>query len=72
MRKEADFEVMDRIKVYYAAKGNAAEVFARNKEEIAGEVLADALLAETAPEAAYSKEWSINGEKVKLAVEKSL
>ena len=67
MRKEADFEVLDRIKVYYSGNDNIAKVFADNKDSIASDVLADEISEGTA---GYTKEWNINGEKVTLSVEK--
>ena len=66
MRKEADFEVMDRISVAYAGTAKANEIFAKNKDLIAGEVLADSIEEGTAGD--HVKEWNINGEKVTLAV----
>ncbi len=68
MRKEADFEVLDRIKVYYKDNDKIAEIFDRNKEAISTDVLADDICEGTA---AISKEWNINGETVTLGVEKN-
>ena len=68
MRKEANFEVMDRIEVTYSGSEKINSIFAANKDTIAAEVLADSLTEGT--EGAYSKEWNINGEKVTLAVTK--
>ena len=68
MRKEADFQVMDRIVVY--AKGNEKieQILSAHKEEIESAVLAnDIVLGSTS---GYEKDWSINGEKVTMAVEK--
>ena len=68
MRKEADFQVMDRIVVY--AKGNEKieKILSAHKEEIESAVLAnDIVLGSTS---GYEKEWNINGEKVTMAVEK--
>ena len=66
MRKEAGFEVMDRIEVAYSGSERIAGIFEKNKEVIGNEVLADAVAAGT--DGAYAKEWNINGEKVSLAV----
>jgi isoleucyl-tRNA synthetase len=66
MRKEAGFEVMDRISVSYQADGKVADIFAGHGQEICGEVLADALTAGAIT--GYEKEWNINGEKVTLGV----
>ena len=68
MRKEADFEVTDKIKVYYQGTEKAESVFASHAEEIGEEVLAVEVL--NATPAGYTKEWNINGELVTLGVEK--
>ena len=69
MRKEADFEVMDRITVAYQGTAKANDIFARNKDAIASEVLADSI--DEGSDGSYVKEWNINGEKVTLAVSKN-
>jgi isoleucyl-tRNA synthetase len=69
MRKEAGFEVMDRIGVSYLADGRVADIFAGHGQEICGEVLADSLTAGAIT--GYEKEWNINGEKVTLGVVRS-
>ncbi len=68
MRKEADFEVMDRITVSYEGSDKINSIFETNKDEIAGEVLADEIVV--GANGSYTKEWNINGEKVKLSVTK--
>ena len=68
MRKEAGFEVMDKIRVTYTGSGKAEAVFAQNAESIRQEVLANAV--EAAKPAGYVKEWKINGEDVTMGVEK--
>lgn len=67
MRKEAGFEVMDHIAVSYTADEKVTGIFNKYGEKIQTEVLANAITAGTL--AGYQKEWSINGEKVTLAVE---
>ncbi len=69
MRKEADFEVMDRIAVTYESEDKLAEIFEANGETIRHEVLADTIVR-TEP-AGFTKSWNINGEKVILGVEKN-
>ena len=69
MRKEAGFEVMDRINISYVADGKVADIFASHGAQICGEVLGDGLTAGTI--SGYGKEWKINGEKVTLGVEKN-
>ena len=68
MRKEAGFEVMDKITV--SAKGNDKidAILKKYESEIRDEVLA--VKVEYGIVSGYSKEWSINGETVTLGVEK--
>ena len=68
MRKEAGFEVMDKIAVSYTAAEKASDIFTRNQDTIRSEVLAVSLVPEKL--SGYTKEWNINGEKVTLSVEK--
>jgi isoleucyl-tRNA synthetase len=68
MRKEAGFEVTDHINVYQDGNEKIAEVLSTHASEIQKEVLAEKILS--GKTAGYSKEWSINGEKVTLGVEK--
>ncbi len=68
MRKEAGFEVMDRIYVYQSGNDRLAEILNGHRAEIGGEVLADEILIGL--EGGYKKEWNINGEKTTLGVEK--
>ena len=68
MRKEAGFEVMDKITVSYKADQKVKDIFTKYGEEIAKEVLAESVVADTV--SGYQKEWNINGETVVLGVEK--
>ncbi len=68
MRKEAGFEVMDRIKVYAKGSQKIAEIFQKYEAQIMGDVLADSIV--TGETNGYVKDWNINGEAVTLGVEK--
>lgn len=68
MRKEACFEVLDRITVSHSGSKKIAEVIQRNQEQIKADVLANQI-EDTLTEG-YTKEWNINGEKVTLCVKK--
>ncbi len=68
MRKEADFEVMDKITVTYDGSEKAEAVFAKFAGEIGSETLAESVVK--ASPVGYVKEWKINGEKVNLGVER--
>ena len=68
MRKEAGFEVMDRIKVYVSGNDRIADIMERNSAQIKGVVLADEIIRDSM--AGYEKDWNINGEDVRLSVER--
>ena len=68
MRKEADFEVTDRIQVSFAGNEKVADIALRNKDAIAGKVLAESMA--TGENLAVAKEWNVNGENVTISVER--
>ena len=68
MRKEAGFEVMDKINVYVKDNKVIEDIMKTHAEEIQSEVLAEEVLLDTTQ--GYEKEWNINSQKVTLAVEK--
>ncbi len=68
MRKEADFNVTDHIKVTYEGTATIADIFTRFAASIAEDTLADSITAST-PQG-FVKEWDVNGEKVAIGVEK--
>ena len=68
MRKEAGFEVMDRINIYVDKNDNIIRILQKNKEEIMSEVLANDVIFGKMD--GYNKQWNINGEDVELGVEK--
>ena len=69
MRKDSDFQVTDRIKVYVTGNAKIADVMEKNADEIKRVVLGDAFVMDAACD--NSKEWNINGEKVTIGVEVS-
>ncbi len=68
MRKEAGFEVMDKIIVNVDKNAKIEDIINNNLDEIKLEVLAEKV--EFGKMSGYSKEWNINGENVSLGVEK--
>ena len=68
MRKEAGFEVMDKITVYSEGNDRIAELMDNFCDEIRTEVQAAAICRGSVK--GYTKEWNINGETVTLGVEK--
>ena len=69
MRKEAEFEVLDKITVYHNGNENIANIISKNIEQIKEDVLANDILSGSSD--GYTKEWNINGEKVTLSVVKN-
>ena len=68
MRKEAGFEVTDRIHVYVKDSQKIESIIKAHESEIKGEVLAQEITFGTT--SGYEKEWKINSEAVTMAVEK--
>ena len=69
MRKEAGFEVTDRINVYVSASGDALSVLTEKSSDIANGVLAVKVeITDTVN--GYVKEWDVAGSKVIIGVEK--
>ncbi len=68
MRKEAGFEVVDRINLYIQAEGNALKVINEKSTNLKEAVLANQII--TSEVKGYIKEWDIVSENVKIGVEK--
>lgn len=64
MRKEANFNVTDRIRVFHSGNDKIAEILKNN--DVSVDVLAEEVVAKEGGE--LSKEWNINGEVVTLGV----
>lgn len=70
MRKEADFEVTDRIHVRYQASDTLKEAFEAGRELIMSSVLALSF-SQGGMDGYIQKEWDLNGETAVLAVQKA-
>ena len=68
MRKEAGFEVMDKIMISYQADDKVAAIFDKYGDAIKADVLGLDAVAGSVD--GYEKEWNINGETVLLGVKK--
>ena len=66
MRKDADFNVTDRILITLKGNDKIVKIIENNRDEIFTAVLADGITIGE-PDG-YSAEWNINGEKVTLGV----
>ena len=69
MRKEAGFEVLDKITVYYSNNEKIKNIISKNIEQIKEDVLATDILNDAKD--GYTKDWNINGEDVTLTVVKN-
>ena len=68
MRKEAGFEVTDRIVLGEKGNDKIRDIIAKNEELIRKNVLATAVTFDAVD--GYVKEWNLNGERVELSVRK--
>jgi len=68
MRKEAGFEVTDRIVLGEKGNDRIRDIIAKNEELIRKNVLATAVTFDAVD--GYVKEWNLNGERVELSVRK--
>ncbi|MDD2970870.1 MAG: isoleucine--tRNA ligase [Lachnospiraceae bacterium] len=66
MRKDADFEVTDHIKVYVSGNDRIADLVQKNETAIGTKVLADQFVMNETTD--ISKEWNVNGENVTLGI----
>jgi len=68
MRKEAGFDISDRITTCYQASGEFAQVFQNWSAYIQSETLSTSLVAGEAPAGAYAETHNIEGQELKLGV----
>lgn len=68
MRKDAGFEVQDRIVFGYGNNSRIAAIAEKYSKEIAGDILAKDISSEI--DGGYVKKWNINGEESVFAVRK--
>ncbi len=68
MRKDAGFNIEDRISTYYQASGEMTQVMGTWSEYIQAETLSTRLVEGVAPEGAYEESHQVDGESLVLAV----
>ena len=71
MRKEAGFEVTDRIHVIFTGDDELAEALEANAEMICRTTLALSLERKAAQDGFVTKTWDINGKKAELGIRKA-
>lgn len=69
MRKEAGFQVVDRIKIFYQATDRLNKAIKQQSEYIKNETLALALV-EGFQQGECHRQWDINGERVDIGIER--
>ena len=68
MRKDSDFNVMDRINVTLTGNDKLFDIAKNNEETISTIVLSDSII--NGDKGTNAKEWDINGEKVTISVQR--
>ncbi len=71
MRKDAGFEVTDRVHVTYRATPAVNQALVTWADMVRNVVLALTLTQGEAPEGAYTQDWDINGEQAQLSVRRA-
>ena len=70
MRKDADFDVVDKIKIYYESDEKLIKYIGKFSEYIKSETLADELASKPSNNG-YSEEWEIGDYKCKISIVKA-
>jgi isoleucyl-tRNA synthetase len=70
LRKSAEFDIADRIRIHYTATPKLARALEQFRDYIMGETLADEMSADPAPANAATLDDTFDGEKVTIGVVK--
>ena len=70
MRKDAGFEISDRIHTYYQVSGDFSAAIYEWSEYIKAETLTSMLFEEQPPESAYSETQTVDGQQITLGVQR--
>ncbi|MBI2760544.1 MAG: isoleucine--tRNA ligase [Chloroflexi bacterium] len=71
LRKDAGFEIADRIVTFYEGDGDVARVMENHADYIAGETLSRELVAGSGRDGAHGAQVEIDGRTVRLAVQRA-
>jgi isoleucyl-tRNA synthetase len=72
MRKEADYEVTDRIIIGYDGSDHLDEAIKERLETIKTETLAETIQSETLKEPDFIKLWDIEGENCEISIQRTI
>ncbi len=70
MRRDADFEISDRIAITYSGSERVARALAAHRDYVAGETLAESVQAAEPPAGAFSQAFTIDDEELVLSVQR--
>ena len=70
MRKEENFDIMDKISVFIYDNDYLVDVVNKHKEMLFKDIMAKDIMTVTAPTDAIIREWDINDKNVKIAIKK--
>ena len=70
MRKENNFDVMDKIIVYIAENKKIEDIISRHKDLLLKDIMAKDVVIGDCKEDIISKNWEINDENVKIGIKK--
>ena len=68
MRKEADFEVMDLIKIYIKSDDAIKSLISKNEKMVTGDCMAKEIIYDNT--SGFVKDWEIDGKSLTIGVEK--
>ncbi len=68
LRKKANFNVSDRIVIYYVADGEAVAAIVQHADYIRQETLADELIAGNSPDGAFTTTFTLGGQPVQVGI----
>ncbi len=70
MRKESNFDVMDKISVYIYDNKKIEDIINRHKDLLLKDIMAKEVVVSSVDNSSIIKEWEINDEIVKIGIKK--
>ena len=70
MRKENNFDVMDKITVYISDNSKIEDIISRHKDLLLKDIMAKDVVIGEHKDDVISKVWEINDENVKIGIKK--
>ena len=68
MRKESNFDVMDRVTVYIYGNKKVEDIISKHKQLLLKDIMSKEIIVGSEDKAAISKNWEINDENVSIAI----